>query len=154
MGIAVGDAADVARAIAARQAERWDRIVPPVHVVGAERPGTIDVALPADTETVSWTLTAERGVPDRGSARWSRLPRTDGAPIAGRARELRTLPLGALAAGYYSLSVAAGDRGAGTTVVAAPEQCWLPPCLRRQPDGRVWGLAVQLYGLRSARNWG
>ena len=31
-------------------------------------------------------------------------------------------------------------------------RCWQPELLER--GGRVWGFAVQLYGLRSARNWG
>jgi (1->4)-alpha-D-glucan 1-alpha-D-glucosylmutase len=154
MGIAVDDADAVARAIAARRCERWERILPPVHVVDAERAGAIEIALAADADTVSWTLRSERGVPERGTARWSELACVDAATLDGHAREIRTLPLGALAAGYYTLSVAAGDRGASTTVIAAPDQCLLPPCLRPRPDGRVWGLAVQLYGLRSARNWG
>jgi 4-alpha-glucanotransferase len=33
----------------------------------------------------------------------------------------------------------------------AVESCFVPPFLRRD---RVWGLTCQLYGLRSARNWG
>ena len=31
-------------------------------------------------------------------------------------------------------------------------RCWQPELLER--GGRIWGFAVQLYGLRSARNWG
>lgn len=33
-----------------------------------------------------------------------------------------------------------------------PGKCYLPP--RLAEGGRAWGLSVQLYGLRSARNWG
>src|SRR5260221_85191 len=59
-----------------------------------------------------------------------------------------------LAAGYYTLSVVAGELVASRSVIAAPERCWLPPRLRQQPEERVWGVAVQLYGVRSARSWG
>ncbi|MCD6043760.1 MAG: bifunctional 4-alpha-glucanotransferase/malto-oligosyltrehalose synthase, partial [Burkholderiales bacterium] len=31
-------------------------------------------------------------------------------------------------------------------------RCWQPELLER--GGRIWGFALQLYGLRSARNWG
>jgi 4-alpha-glucanotransferase len=46
-------------------------------------------------------------------------------------------------------SVAAVDLGA----MRAPEgaTCYVPDWLK---DGRCWGVACQLYGLRSARNWG
>lgn len=33
-----------------------------------------------------------------------------------------------------------------------PSRAWLPPVLERR--GRRWGIAVQLYALRSAHNWG
>jgi (1->4)-alpha-D-glucan 1-alpha-D-glucosylmutase len=39
-----------------------------------------------------------------------------------------------------------------TMVVAAPERCWRPAAL--EGEGRVWGAALQLYALRSVRNWG
>nr|WP_274709032.1 4-alpha-glucanotransferase [Variovorax sp. S12S4] len=37
-------------------------------------------------------------------------------------------------------------------VVASPGRCYRPPAVR--DGGRVWGPAVQLYALRSPRNWG
>ncbi len=37
-------------------------------------------------------------------------------------------------------------------LIVAPEKAWLPEKLRQ--GGRTAGLAVSLYGLRSARNWG
>jgi (1->4)-alpha-D-glucan 1-alpha-D-glucosylmutase len=55
-----------------------------------------------------------------------------------------------LAAGYHRLSIE-GLAGA-TLLVAAPARCYRPPALAE--GGRVWGPAVQLYALRSERNWG
>ncbi|MDH5511697.1 MAG: malto-oligosyltrehalose synthase, partial [Gammaproteobacteria bacterium] len=37
-------------------------------------------------------------------------------------------------------------------LVSAPDTCFLPPALAG--DGKVWGPAVQLYAVRSRRNWG
>jgi (1->4)-alpha-D-glucan 1-alpha-D-glucosylmutase len=39
----------------------------------------------------------------------------------------------------------------GASEAAAPARCYLPPAVS---EGRIWGFAVQLYGLRSERNWG
>jgi len=55
-----------------------------------------------------------------------------------------------LAAGYYRLSIDGVD--GETLVICAPAQCYRSPSV--QDGGRVWGLALQLYALRSAGNWG
>ena len=43
--------------------------------------------------------------------------------------------------------------GGSSGLIVAPPRCFLP---EEEPDGgrRLWGLACQLYGLRSERNWG
>ena len=59
----------------------------------------------------------------------------------------------ALPMGYHRLALndASGPL-AETLLIAAPEQCWRPQAF--EDGARVWGPAVQLYALRSARNWG
>src|SRR4029077_17278838 len=61
------------------------------------------------------------------------------------------LPAG-LPLGYHRLAIT----GAGETVeiglVVAPPSCHLADGL--QPAARSWGLTAQLYGLRSAQDWG
>lgn len=53
-----------------------------------------------------------------------------------------------LPAGYYLLHTASRT----TQVIVAPATCWSPAPLRE--GERWWGLSVQLYALRSERNWG
>ncbi|MDH4189175.1 MAG: malto-oligosyltrehalose synthase [Betaproteobacteria bacterium] len=59
----------------------------------------------------------------------------------------------ALERGYHRLVVHGAQGAHGETLlIAAPERCWRPAAL---DDGaRVWGPALQLYALRSERNWG
>src|SRR5690606_11688663 len=72
----------------------------------------------------------------------------DGAPYESRLLVIEA----ALAPGYHRLDLQAGDGRARVLVIAAPPHCFQPPLLA---EGiRVWGWSVQLYGLRSARNWG
>ncbi len=47
--------------------------------------------------------------------------------------------------GYHTLRAADGTE---RRLIVSPGRCWLPP------DGRTWGWAVQLYGLRSEGGWG
>ncbi len=53
--------------------------------------------------------------------------------------------------GYLELTVTpSGADSETSTVMVAPERC--PPV--PETERRVWGLAIQLYGLRGARDWG
>ena len=66
-----------------------------------------------------------------------------------------SLPPG-LSAGYYDLTASATgsrceERGAFKLIVA-PSQCYVPKVF--QAAQKVWGLALQLYSLRSVTNWG
>ncbi|MEW9796706.1 4-alpha-glucanotransferase [Alteromonas sp. CYL-A6] len=61
-----------------------------------------------------------------------------------------TLPLG-----YHTLSLTASDNGdelASMRLIIAPHACYTPPAIRE--GKKIWGLSVQLYCVRSARNWG
>jgi 4-alpha-glucanotransferase len=61
------------------------------------------------------------------------------------------LPAG-LPIGYHQLDLEAGGVMAQLGLIVAPARCHLP--VELGPGARSWGLTCQLYGLRSARNWG
>ena len=70
--------------------------------------------------------------------------------------ERRAVQLGlpaTLAPGYHRLEMLEGiEPLAHATLIVAPDRCYLPETLAQ--GGRAWGAALQLYALRSARNWG
>ncbi|MBN9661685.1 MAG: 4-alpha-glucanotransferase [Acidobacteria bacterium] len=78
--------------------------------------------------------------------------------LASTASGVYSLPLPApLRLGYHDLEAvikAPGQPDLSSTqrIIVAPEKAWLPEQLKH--GGRAAGLAVSLYGLRSARNWG
>ena len=57
-----------------------------------------------------------------------------------------------LAPGYYDVLVKAGAAAAEMRLIVAPDRAYLPPFLDK--GGKSAGIAVTLYGLRSAHNWG
>lgn len=61
--------------------------------------------------------------------------------------------LPSLASGYYRLDIESGVSTASTFLLVAPTRCWSPEVLQREGT-RAWGLAAQVYGLRSDRNFG
>ena len=68
---------------------------------------------------------------------------------------MRSTGAAALPPGYHRYTRCAGpglEDDTHVSFIVAPERCYLPPAIA---DGaRVWGAALQLYGVRSERNWG
>ena len=148
------DAATPARAAQAEyeaQAAHWSRVLPPVAVLraGAE-PWRLPIKVPAGAR-LRWRIETEDGARHEGEADAGALDALETAEIDGRRRVACDLvvPI-ALAPGYHRFALQGVAEE--TLLVAAPERCWRPAGL--DDSASVWGPAVQLYALRSRRNWG
>jgi len=56
-----------------------------------------------------------------------------------------------LAVGYYEVNLEIGGNKYKSVLAVAPTTCYENPVIR---NSKVWGYALQLYSLRSNRNWG
>ncbi|MFT4266007.1 MAG: 4-alpha-glucanotransferase [Xenophilus sp.] len=147
---APGDGGAWHHEIEQREDAAWRRALPPVQVVAAGAGGfALRVRWPHDAPPRGWTLQGEDGrllgsgrlVPHEGAEQGRR-------PVDGVERIERLHPLAAeLPPGYHRLTLE-GEPG-HLLLIAAPEHCHLPP-----EGERSWGIAVQLYALRSDRQWG
>ncbi|WP_431273080.1 4-alpha-glucanotransferase [Variovorax ureilyticus] len=137
-------------ATAARDARRHP--LPPVQVVASGADAfEIDVRLPSHLAHVKWRVVDESGGRHEGAVRADRLEAIDRATFDDEAYARYRLPLMlALPEGYHRLSLV-GFPGE-TLLVCAPARCHQPGAL--EGDARIWGFTLQLYGLRSRRNWG
>jgi len=148
--------ADAGAALHAWEDQQWRRPLPPVRVVREGGPARLRVLLPEARLHVglSWHLLEEGGaVSDQwcepGEQPISERREVDGVPHVAAELPLASLP----AAGYHRLELREGEHVlASTTLIVVPAECYRPPALA--DGGRIWGPAVQLYTLRSARNWG
>jgi glycogen operon protein len=114
---------------------------------------SLELALPQSRrdESIAFELLLEDGGRLDGTFVASSLQQLAGREVAGREYARFRLPLPAgLPEGYHQFALPA--LGSRTTLIIGPAQCHLPPSLEQ--GGRCWGLAVQLYSLRSVRNWG
>jgi (1->4)-alpha-D-glucan 1-alpha-D-glucosylmutase len=156
LGVAADSDADVDRGLAATHVRYWRRLAEPVlPVVAPATAFEVLVRLPrrGPAERIAWRLVAESGEATSGEADVDALALRECADVEGVPHESRTLGVAApLPPGYHRLELRAGGAAASVLVVAAPPTCYRPP--RLDDDARVWGWSVQLYGLRSARNWG
>jgi 4-alpha-glucanotransferase len=150
----------------------WQSFTPPTLVVrDGSLPPVWHIHLPVSKSALSdmqvtWSVRGESG----GMREHRALPgdlKVDGSKtIQGRRYTRVALPFPQdLQLGYYEFQVKVqchGQHCQGTTrIIVAPQHCYLPPTWRQngrtKPRTRVdkwWGLTVQLYGLRSRRNWG
>jgi (1->4)-alpha-D-glucan 1-alpha-D-glucosylmutase len=161
MGIPVATDDDAIAALAEREARAWRRRLEPVAVFTEHAPQpAVSLTLPASLarQSLAWTLTLESGDTSRGTLVAADLPSIAEHRV-GDTRFTRyrfDLPRvrGALGPGYhrFELEAANAEDRAETTLIVAPARCYEPPALER--GGRIWGPAVQLYSIRSRRNWG
>jgi len=125
----------------------------PATVVTRSGSPAMVVALPQRRrdESIPWEIVLEDGQRLAGEFVAAQLEQLETREIGGNqyARFSLSLPP-ELPAGYHQFVLPTCDGRA--TLIVGPAQCYLPQ--RLQQGGRCWGVAVQLYALRSARNWG
>ncbi len=143
----------IADALTQHMLARCRQCLPPMTVVRADaKPWRLRIHLPeaAHRPALEWRIIAEDGIEHRCPIATDHVRRGEAA--AGCVA--LDLPLDApLGDGYHDIELRAGSECIGRgTIAVAPPACYRPPALRR--GGRAWGVAVQLYGARSQRNWG
>jgi 4-alpha-glucanotransferase len=139
------------RFIGALSAAGPNSFAAPTCIVRAGEPLAIDVSLPAAawSETVLWTV-RERGGDVRAGTLLAEAPVVSAETTSSGTIDTRSVVIpGPLATGEYRITLDIGSYGhAGIDLVVTPAQCFLPAA------ERMWGIAVQLYTLRSEHNWG
>ncbi len=155
LGVDTNDENATASAISQHETVRWTRLLPPVSVVHVDQSIRIPLAVSRDlrAKSVEWTITLESGEERSGAAELRKLPVEEEGEADGRSYTRHALLLPALPLGYHTLDTTL-DTGltAQSSVIVAPEACFEPAIIAR--GEKAWGIAVQLYSLRSQNNWG
>ncbi len=155
MGWAAGSVEELEQSFAEHTRREWTRVAPPTVVAMEGEEIDLPLHVPAEELKDSIAITAQRedGSKDSFSFDASTLPQADSVEIDGRkwVRLRARLPI-QLPAGYHEIFVKRADTEASTRYIVAPQKAWSQRALAN--GGRAAGIAVALYGLRSARNWG
>jgi (1->4)-alpha-D-glucan 1-alpha-D-glucosylmutase len=152
-GVDASDPAALQAALLKREAEAG---LSPITVIRLKENSSPHVLLrlPVAAGTVTWELVEEGGTTHRGQSAASDLLQADPDDTRDPGHETRLLGLPTLPVGYHRLSASWPGRAAPAqgTLAIVPQRAYLPSCVRG--GARAWGLAAQLYALRSERNWG
>lgn len=161
MGVPLGDDGEIEAAIKAKIEEPWRRTIEPVLVVTeGNDPLRIPIVLGSvgSSDAVEWLLVEENGAEHRGAFVPQELEIESCLKLGSDVRNRFLFPLPvAPEPGYHRFSITVGKHTDEPAVhemrlIVVPETCYIPPAL--QDDGRTWGPSLQLYGVRSRRNWG
>ena len=157
LGIAAGTPREIEDSIRAAELERWRAVLPPAIVAREESaPWNLRLNFPAAeaNSPVAWRLTEEGGKRREGAFDPASPNVVESAELDGERFVARDFTLQVAApCGYHRLAILRDGAMLGVaTFVVVPARCFRPPAV--EDDGRVWGAALQLYALRSERNWG
>lgn len=137
----------------------YERALPAVFVVHCEDGEVrIPVSIAAHDSPVMlhWSVKMENGHVYGGVASVDDMPVFQTREINGRMMERREFSLPVPQEwGYHCLAVQADglpENGREMTLVVAPQKCYMPDFITDQY--RPWGFPLQLYSLRSEKNWG
>src|SRR5271170_1383541 len=155
MGCAVDDAAALAANFRELEVARWRNFLPPVAAARAARIG-IDINVTAGElgAAMAWSVILEDGSRRDGATSTAECPEIWRGEVQGTWITRRRFELpDDLPPGYHEFEARIANGAAQRCLlIVAPPRCYQPAAIL---DGRrLWGIAVQLYTLRSGQNWG
>jgi len=154
MGVGFGSAEELERAIDAAEHGPWLRPLEPVYVFRQGACLDVRVNIPARlaSESLRWLFTHDDDRTDLGSVTPSQTDEAGRAYVHGEEYIgfMLRIPV-TPGIGYHRLTLDGAAR-AETAVIVVPAHCYTPEPLK--DGGRVWGVTLQLYSLRSETNWG
>lgn len=155
MGSSVDDADALGAEIARLESARARSLLPPTLASNSSRIGAdLNITARDFGAALKWSVALEQGGSRSGSVSTADCPELWRGEVAGAwiTRRRFELPV-ELPPGYHELTVKIGAGEAGrSAMVLSPPKCFEPAAIAQ--SARLWGVAVQLYSVRSRHNWG
>lgn len=159
MGIPADDPRQVLESLDDLTGREWERLLPPVSSMEEGGDPGVEISLPVVPagSVIHFALMARDGAAQMGDVEVTALALLADATVGGVHYVRRWLKLPHVPAGWYRLSVRLEVKGSPPredegVLIVAPDRCFRPIDLLG--EGKAWGIGVQLYGVRSAANWG
>jgi 4-alpha-glucanotransferase len=155
MGCAVDDNNAIAAEIAHIEAARWRKFLPAVATARTARIGfDINITVREFGGTIVWRVLLEDGSRLDGAVSSADCAEVWRGEAAGSWITRRRFELAVdLPPGYHEFEAKiAGGTADRCLLMISPPKCFEPSALAA--GGRLWGIAVQLYTVRSHVNWG
>jgi 4-alpha-glucanotransferase len=155
MGCAVDDERELAAEISRAEALRWRKLLPMVAASHGARIGfDINVTAHEFGASMVWRVDLENGSQLQGVTSTADCAEVWRGEVAGSWITRRRFELDAdLPCGYHEFEARISGGGSDRCLlIVSPPTCFEPAAV--VAGARLWGVAVQLYTLRSRDNWG
>lgn len=157
MGYAVDDEAKLVEQIEQKHRKEWLRPLPPVIVQTKSDHYSLEVRVAKEqaTSLMKWKVTTEEGELLEGNLTPMEGEKVSEIELDGVVYQGYQVSVWAeLPWGYHQLSLTdVMDKELGTSrFIVTPKACFTPQSV--QDGAKLWGPSIQLYCLRSTRNWG
>ncbi|WP_409420357.1 4-alpha-glucanotransferase [Pseudaeromonas sp. ZJS20] len=158
MGYRVDDETALAAQLQAEQQAHWQQPLDPVCVIRSHEVLSVEIRLPIEqaNDEFTWVVKTEEGVEFKGSVIPVNGEMVGVAHLDEKEYQAYRVKLDAeFPLGYHALVFK--KKGARTVagqmrVIVAPQACYKQSAIAN--GQKIWGPSVQLYCLRSRRNWG
>jgi len=154
MGSPVDDPAALDAELQATENARWRQLLPPIAAAHGPRLG-IDLNIPAREfgSSFLWTINLEDGGRREGATSTADCREVWRGEVQGSwiTRRCWEVPVD-LPPGYHELEVKFANAVTRCPIILSPPECFEPPAIVE--GRRLWGVAVQLYTVRSRDSWG
>ncbi len=133
------------------------RIAPTTVVLTDEFPASCEISLPDGKEkSAAWRIVLENGEELNGSVDLKKAQKIDTATVNGvNYSKYKAVLMPELPVGYHKLTVTYEGVPCSSSLLVAPPKGYTPEGMSSfKSIDRIWGVPVQLYALRSERNWG
>jgi 4-alpha-glucanotransferase len=162
MGMKIDSEDEVGDEIKKIRERQWKAFLEPVKVISAnEQPAKMAICLPVKEGDesgllISCAIENESGELEELSLSGDSLVISEERMIDGeRYIKIFLTGISERPIGYYSVTVACKcgsfELSGKSRLIIAPDACYMPPALK---DKKTWGLCINLYSIRSRRNWG
>lgn len=151
MGYKAGNNEEVEASLAAFDRRRWQQSLEKIYVV-EQNNVNFDLVIPAESENENFELFLTREGSEKAEAVSFNVVNNEEYRLIGKTKYVRLqfIITSPLEIGYYNVDLRVANKRYKTQLAVAPERCYANPAL----DGKIWGYAIQLYSVRSERNWG
>lgn len=151
MGYKAGTEEEIQNSILQYDKKRWQQSLEKIYVVDQENV-KFDLVIPAEYQTGKFSVLLSPSKQQNYSPVSFEIFNTEEYQLIGKTRYVRLqfVITEHLDIGYYDLELQVENKHYKSLLAICPKTCWQNEALNK----KTWGFAIQLYSLRSERNWG